>query len=126
MLLRRECGEENEPDALAKIVGLQGQVEFELLVGYQCFSTQGDLALQWTFGNVCRHFWLSHSGDGRNCYQWKEARDVAKHPQCIPSSRTKNYQAQILDTAEVEKPWVRQRTFRAGVILCVSMNKTKR
>lgn len=71
-------------------------------------------------------FLLSNSGEGRNCYQWKEARDVAKHPQCIPSSTTKNYLAQILDTAETEKPWARQRTFRAGVILCVSMKKKGR
>lgn len=56
VLLRRECGEEHEADALAKIVGFQGQVEFELLVSYQCYSNQRDLVLQWIFGNVCRHF----------------------------------------------------------------------
>lgn len=38
---------------------------------------EGRFALQWTFSNVWRRFWLSHKAC--HCLYWVEARDSAKH-----------------------------------------------
>lgn len=60
------------------------KVESELLRGYQCSSIQGDFAFLGSFSNVCRHFWSSYLGAGRDSYLWKEAKDIAKHPTMHP------------------------------------------
>ena len=47
----------------------------------QQFSTEGDFAPQWIFGNIWRHFWLSQQGHGgATGIWWIEAKGTAKNP----------------------------------------------
>ena len=75
---------------------------------YRCCSTR---ALLLSRGHSAM------SGDVLGYHTWRWEGSLLSIWHSTPSPTTKNYLPQIFNTAEAEKPWARQKTFRTGVIL---------